>query len=113
RKFKEKEIEEPDFTIPKSWKTSKQHSALNYKVKIVTQEEVIIKPTSKSNAPMYFGDTGKAEIKSLSNTDKPLHIVIFSFQVDLLREIKSHFAGFLFQTNFGTRQSKGYGSFFL
>jgi len=40
-------------------------------------------------------------------------IEIFSFHNDLLNRIKEHFADFIFRNNFGNRQTKGFGAFYV
>ena len=40
-------------------------------------------------------------------------IEILSFDKKILDAINKYFAEFLMKTNFGTRQSKGFGSFYL
>lgn len=107
------------------WLIPEQEEALNYKVRVVLKQSCENNVTSRTNAPMYFGDTGnkkegksgEPEIKKtpkyLNLTKSRLEVVIFSFYAGLLEEIETYFAEFLFLTNFGTRQSKGYGSFFL
>ncbi|MCC5938002.1 MAG: hypothetical protein JJU34_12040 [Lunatimonas sp.] len=105
------------------WLIPEQEEALNYKVRVLLTKSCENNVTSRTNAPMYFGDTGskkefkpgstgnKKEIKHLNHAKAPLEVVIFSFYAGLLEEIETYFAEFLFMTNFGTRQSKGYGSF--
>lgn len=120
--LKDKIKDREDF---KEWLIPEQEDALDYKVKVVMKQPYDSEATSPKNAPMYFGDTGankkskdgdnsnKKETKYLNYTKGQLEVVIFSFYSGLLEEIKTNFAEFLFLTNFGTRQSKGYGSFFL
>ncbi len=45
--------------------------------------------------------------------DYEISIYFFSFNPEILKVIDSHFRIFLFLNNFGTRQSKGFGSFSL
>lgn len=63
--------------------------------------------------PLFFGNMGKndAEKKRFIFTSEPVMVEIFSLNLPLLEEIRKHFARFIFETNFGSRQSKGFGSF--
>lgn len=70
--------------------------------------------------PNYFGNqlkpedwtSGKKRIKRLSYFNGVI-VTISSPYVDLITEIRNRFAHFLLKTNFGTRQGKGFGSFFI
>lgn len=101
------------------WKKSKDHNALNYKVKVIVNGSV--KREEIGNETLYFGNLGKN--KRTEKGDKPEYSFVsgkdaivlefFSFNVGLLGFIKKHFGEFIFKTNFGTRQNKGFGSFFI
>ncbi|WP_339904100.1 hypothetical protein, partial [uncultured Cyclobacterium sp.] len=106
-KFRENKV-----GVPATWKTSKNHEALDYKVKIIAKD-VKSQYINRNNGPMFFANMGPGSDKLFSETRQPIVVEFFSFQIDLLAELKKHFSEFLFVTNFGTRQSKGYGSFFL
>lgn len=69
--------------------------------------------------PLFFGNLGEEKKTEDQNEKKfvfsfdPFPVTFFSFNQDILGHIQKYFAAFLFQNNFGTRQSKGFGSFFL
>ncbi|MEL6627272.1 MAG: hypothetical protein AAFQ92_17235, partial [Bacteroidota bacterium] len=107
--------------IPSGWKVGRgkgEHPALNYKVRIrLTGKYLyeVIKQGDK-NLPTFFGNMGDKynyNKKALVETDKPLVVEFTSIQTDLLDEVEKHFPAFIAQTNFGTRQNKGFGSFGL
>ena len=90
---------------------------LKYKVKIknikLKNKKDIIKNDRK--IPFYFGNMGK----DYESGDKKLvfiesvDIEFFTFDKELLKVIKDKFEEFIAITNFGTRQNKGYGSFYI
>ena len=51
--------------------------------------------------------------KRLVYSNSLIVLDIFSFKHKILEAIENSFADFLLQTNFGTRQSKGFGSFYI
>jgi len=76
---------------------------LDYKVKILSEKSTNEKP----NKYLYF-----AKEHNMLKFQK-IKINIFSFNLNILECIKKFFNEFLLTTNFGTRASKGYGSFSL
>jgi len=70
------------------------------------------------NLPTFFGNMMKPEEYD-SGEKKPKKVTFYNdiklyitcFIPELISEIENHFPEFLFKTNFGTRQSKGFGSF--
>lgn len=94
-----------------------EHPALDYKVNIeLTKTEYKKIPKGKQNSiPFFFGNMGndydltniKGIVYSLNNID----VNIFTTIPDLKQIIKNSLCGFFLLNNFGTRQSKGYGSF--
>ena len=86
--------------------------SLDYKVKIIAEsssEEDIKNKT-------YFGNMGKNNsdvefMKSIFSTN--VQIIFHSFNTLILENIKNYFSSFLVINNFGTRQSKGFGGFYL
>lgn len=98
----------------KKWLIGKgDHPAFDYKVRINTKNVELNQIGDRDRIPMYFGNMGDGERKSLSTTKENIEVVFNSFHTGLLELISQHFAEFLLITNFGTRQNKGYGSFFL
>jgi len=84
---------------------------LNYKVKVFAKDSEITEIDSRN--PLFFGNMGDDEDKKEFLTSKEIKIEFFSFNRVLLNEIKKHFEAFLANTNFATRQSKGFGSFYI
>jgi hypothetical protein len=102
----------------KTIKNASGHHSLDYKVKIVaagTQArdiETLDHRGRPQKDPLFFGTLGGAVDKKFI-TAPTVSIEFFSFDKKTIEAIKTHFEGFLAQTNFGTRQSKGYGCFYL
>ncbi|MDR2011244.1 MAG: hypothetical protein LBQ22_12265 [Bacteroidales bacterium] len=65
------------------------------------------------NFPMFFGNMGDDNnLKEMVYYPQGITINIFTLKVDLREYIKSQLNDFFITTNFGTRQSKGFGSFY-
>lgn len=102
-----------------------EHIALDYKVKIKISssdtEEIEKKYTDNRGRtrfrqhPLYFGNMGKegTEERKCFVWCKDIECEFFSFNQQLLQEIENHFITFMATHNFGTRQSKGFGSFYV
>jgi len=90
----------------------KDKEAFDYKVTI--EENQNPKENIDDRDPLYFGNMGAdtLEKKSFKYKEK-FKITFFSFKDGLIDIIKNNFEAFLANTNFATRQSKGYGSFYL
>lgn len=86
--------------------TSQGEEFLNYKVKIVSENQMT-EPIEKYNKfpPLYFARDHKRFSTAL------LKVEFVSFDSNLINLIKTEFPKFLAITNFGSRSSKGYGSF--
>lgn len=96
------------------------HRSLNYKVTIepnISQREKI-----SGKNPLFFGNMGVDKLpdaerqkqeKFFKFSGKVFKVTFFSFQQEVREAISRYFETFLAQTNFGTRQSKGFGSFSL
>jgi hypothetical protein len=62
--------------------------------------------------PNFFGNMGEGKEKCfVQHRNVTFHF--FSYRPALLDHIKKHLSEFLFRQNFGTRQSKGFGSFYV
>ncbi|OQY00886.1 MAG: hypothetical protein B6I26_06330 [Desulfobacteraceae bacterium 4572_130] len=106
---------------------------LDYKVKIITSniefkditppkqdENGNIKTNSKGEIqreayPNFFGNIGSnnGNYKKTSFTRSIINLEFFSFEKEIKKAIKENFTEFILKTNFGTRQSKGFGSFYI
>jgi len=87
-------------------------NSLDYKVVIVPEKEINIIEMNY-NIPPYFGIMGESSSKYQSLNNGLINISFKSFDKDIIDSIKKQFNNFLFKTNFGTRQTKGFGSFSL
>lgn len=98
--------------MDKSWFNNFEKGSLDYKLRIspnYSAEEEIL--SFHKNAPMYFGNMGNENppkhFKSIEETE--VYIICFSNELKTI--IQENISFFFFKNNFGTRQSKGYGSF--
>lgn len=115
---KPKEIPKKEY---EDWFINKEKLALDYKVRVESNNLIDLKMQEKhirgkwnTQYPTFFANMGKelkSELVNFSYYDS-LGIQIKSFETDLLEKIEASFSDFVFATNFGTRQSKGFGSFF-
>lgn len=90
------------------------YRALNYKMRIITidSEEPVM--PDKNNAPMFFGNMGNetGSEKLLAMSENNIIEIRIPLTCSTLYEIIVKHIGNMFMcTNFGTRSSKGYGSF--
>lgn len=83
--------------------------ALDYKLKIVASGST---SQEMESLPMYFANQGNVEYKYDVYSQKDIILEFSSFHDELLGLIEKHFNDFLARTNFGSRQTKGYGSFY-
>ena len=90
----------------------KQGKALNYDVVIdlVDKTKTIEKNTIDYKDLPYFGSIGGDTKKYLFNSGE-ITVEFFSYYSEVLDAIEDYFPEFIALTNFGTRQSKGFGSF--
>ena len=93
--------------------------ALDYTVDIEAVNKatptIIAEGDTRNRPPMFFGNMGDEYIGNEKHTTvlTDVTLTIKSLKTDLLGIIETNLAAFLQQTNFGTRQSKGYGCFML
>jgi CRISPR/Cas system CMR-associated protein Cmr1 (group 7 of RAMP superfamily) len=98
---------------------SGQESALDYKVTIspdLSVPEDIETRDSRGKEvknPLFFGNMGDGKDKKFKKNPATVAVTFFSFKKEMITVLKEHFEAFLANTNFGTRQSKGFGSFYL
>ncbi len=89
------------------------NDAFNYKVNITAKYNT--KHAKELRNPLFFGNMGdenKKHPKKLVESND-INISFFALNGKIIELIKFHFAEFLLKTNFGTRQSKGFGSFYI
>lgn len=131
-KFLIKYAFDDDVSKYKKFLVSEDKTALNYKVNIFVsdskkgnidlQKLENGKPKFKKNDenkpdmqpfPCFFATMGKdwEENKKYFVFNSKIKVIFKSFNKDLLDKIKEFFPKFLMITNFGTRQSKGFGAF--
>jgi len=122
----------------RNWLVGKgEHQALDYKVRIESEsvnKEIDLQdmnrdgtPKTKYNErkkihepitkafPMFFSTMGEdwKENKKEFCFNKNIFLNIISSKSELVNKIKEIFPLFIFLNNFGTRQSKGFGSYFI
>ncbi len=128
---KEKIVPKNEF---KKWfiNEGKNHLALDYKVRVVNEDEIHNikmhipdRPDRRgkwsSSFPNFFANMGKDSKEELINFQMFKKVVVsFSvFNINkvsnkfLINTIKENFPEFIAITNFGTRQSKGFGSYYI
>lgn len=94
----------------KNWLIS-EPSALNYKITFTPDRNQKTDIQSfHRNAPMYFANLRRETQKHFVMA-KSIKVIIASFVKDLIDCISQYICQFFSETDFGTRQSKGYGSF--
>lgn len=94
------------------WLIHGEENALNYKIKIKQTQTFDKELLERDKFPTFFANMGNAIDKKLPIFYNSLEITFFSLYDDLLDVIKDCISEFFFVTNFGTRQSKGFGSFY-
>lgn len=101
-------------------KNANGEKSLDYKIKIIAHDNIIetiekINPKNDKEIPdpLFFGNMGDNIVRKKFAHAKELKIEFFSFSSEIKKAIEEKFEAFLANTNFGTRQNKGYGSFYL
>lgn len=87
------------------------YRALNYKMSIYTPSVENRNIGEKEKIPMYFGNMSNENKKGISYSTEIFDLVFFTAHQDLLDKIEENYHTFFLLNNFGSRQSKGYGSF--
>jgi len=106
------------------FKKNENQNSLDYKLKISAKDIMneVIPEGAGNRPPFFFGNMGpvyEANPKAISQTDSPITISIFTFNSitiegeTLINYIESVIHSFFLSHNFGTRQSKGYGSYYI
>jgi CRISPR/Cas system CMR-associated protein Cmr1 (group 7 of RAMP superfamily) len=95
-----------DVSQYKKYLIDKDKEALNYKVKILSNN--VKKQEFEKYPPLYFARDHKQKM-----LDGTFIITFIAFKAELLEILKKNFEAFLVNTNFGTRQSKGYGGYYI
>lgn len=91
-----------------------EKESLPYKLSIEAKLEPIDRIEIKDHfEKLYFADIGKNETEKLKMvmTNTKIKLKFFSYNKSLLEILEKYLDEFLCQTNFGLRQSKGFGSF--
>lgn len=118
RKLKQRffEQEQPATTMDS---LNKQYRALDYQLRITPLGTVEQEPIPRERRAEYLpffgniGDKYEENPKYFSMTLSPLRLDFRTFHESLLDMVVRIIPSFLMSTNFGTRQSKGFGSFYL
>ena len=99
-----------------NWLIDGQEKALDYKVKVNSKdnETKIISEGRNNQYGAFFGTIGdeyRQKPKGLTFTENDIELIVICFKNEL-KEFIDNYIAFLFEeVNFGTRQSKGFGSF--
>jgi len=97
--------------IPKSWLIGKTQ-ALNYKLRILGDVNyTILDRDEEKKHKFYFGNMGSSAEKKFLKRNASLTIICNN--ASLLNFIEDNIKEFFILTNFGARQSKGYGAFLV
>lgn len=113
--------------VPKEFRVDKDHEALNYKMRFVDEDCVW---DSIDDVSFYYGNDFRSKIRrgekyqeaiqrqQQEKGDKHLvtsnpTVTIVCFNKELQKKIIKYIESFFIVTNFGTMQSKGFGSFVL
>lgn len=96
----------------------KGYNALNYKLSITANpDDIEITPIDNDTRfPCFFGNMGVSDTESrkqFSLCRQPVLITIRSYHKTLLEVIEKEAPNFFARNNFGTRQTKGFGSFYI
>jgi len=92
-------------------KNANGHKSIDYKVKI--EQNLSPSQNIDSRNPLFFGNMGDGDDKKFKLHSNSFKIIFFTFNSDVKKIIEENFESFLVNTNFGTRQSKGFGSFYV
>ena len=98
----------------KNWLVDKEHPAFDYKLKIENKGNMVKEQLPGRNS-LFFGNMGDDNDgkKLLTKAKEPLKLTIMCFHSDLMEMLTECLPTFFLLHNFGTRQSKGFGSFVL
>jgi len=92
-------------------KNANGSKSLDYKVKI--DQDISISNGINSRESLFFGNMGDGDDKKYKQHINKFKIEFFSYNSIVVDAIRKYFESFLANTNFGTRQSKGYGGFYI
>lgn len=118
-KYHAQHIAECDKSIHGEGDTQEKRVSLNYKLSFEARD-VITWPANRKNAPMYFGNTGDKKNKDFTFARGGVKMTLLIYdkkeESKLPSWLKSKdgreaICDFFMLHNFGSRQSKGYGSF--
>lgn len=102
--------QEPLLFRGRSMNNRGEHPALDYSLDVRAKNKI---PLHVDRWPMYFanlGHDGSDHKKAILH--EQVHVRITTTNVEVLDLVKKHWCAFWAWTNMGTRQSKGYGSFY-
>ena len=101
----------------KTLKNANGHLSLDYKITLRAVSKSKLEIDKKD--PLFFGNMKPREMsddefektKKFFVENKEVQLEFFSFDASIIEAIRRHLEAFFCMTNFGTRQSKGFGSF--
>ncbi|WP_295421669.1 hypothetical protein [Sulfurovum sp.] len=94
-----------------SFLVSGKEKALDYKVTI--SPDLTNATEISDRNPLFFGNMGDGKDKRFKENNQTVKVTFFSYHTNLIKILRENFEAFLAKTNFATRQSKGFGSFYL
>ena len=108
----------PDIQLNEKWFVGEDRKALDYKLRIYSEGRM---QKVEGKLPLFFGNMGSSKKPDellvsgkeavFSEENDGLCLEFFCLHSELLTHISDHLNEFFLIHNFGTRQSKGYGSF--
>ncbi len=109
-KFLIRQLEADNYAWEK-FKTLPEHNALNYKIRIDAIGESSHKDMGEK---AFFANMGKdIDPEKSVFYSEGVNLTIICFIPELMEIINKHIRGFFLTHNFGTRQDKGFGSFYI
>jgi len=88
-----------------------EHEALDYKLKIKSGPLSTIGISDRY--PLFFANMGDSERKEFRFCEDYIYLIFQSFEEEIQFLLKEFLLEFIISNNFGTRQSKGFGSFYI
>lgn len=97
-------------------KFEKGFTAFDYKISIITNPASIIITSIPDRFPCFFGNMGEENSKNpkmFSYTDNLIRVIFKTDHKRLCDSLEGEVPNFFARNNFGNRQSKGFGSFYI
>jgi hypothetical protein len=89
-----------------------EHPALDYRMRVEPQGSICTY-SIHDRFSLFFGNMGDGERKEFRFCDGLIKVIFATYNDEIIKIIEKDIASFFLSNNFGTRQSKGFGSFYL